>query len=542
MTGNSTTPTKRGRPSGVTAQITDQALQLLRAGFSGSSVADDLGLSKMQVSAIRKAHLPLESDRIRHAELDLLEARFWHSEVRIGSVNDCWPHITGTQSDYGRTNPRTAGTTMPFLTAYKLSRRANKSAGLVVRHLCDNKCCCNPSHLKLGTYGENQADRRNRRQLENQGLVGPTPVLNPVQPPPGGWVLPTKTIAELERLYDLDRLFWGAKMRGDSCVVYRTADLADVGDHRTFRLRGVGMSVGRASLILHKGIADTQQHLYVRHLCTIAGKHDAHGSCINPDHLQLGTQAENIADATLGGRRHSGEKHSRAALTNDQVRQLREKRWLQGAHLRDLGAEFGISQSQVSYLATHPDAYPEAGGPTGKPRRTLTEAQVAEARIAAASGAGYAGLAEKYGVALETMREAVTGKSWKGCPVAPVPAAIHGLTDADVRALRERAAEGAADEELALEFGTTREYAGSLRSGKARKSAGGATLRRLITDSDHVAIRQAYAAGTSRQEIAKTLGFSQNQVNDSIRGATGRTAGGPIAPNLGRGRWARKTA
>lgn len=41
-----------------------------------------------------------------------------------------------------------------------MSVEPNSKAGDIVRHLCNNKKCCNPAHLKIGTHLENMDDKR----------------------------------------------------------------------------------------------------------------------------------------------------------------------------------------------------------------------------------------------------------------------------------------------------------------------------------------------------------------------------------------------
>lgn len=36
--------------------------------------------------------------------------------------------------------------------------------GKIVMHTCDNRRCCNPEHLKLGTHGDNLRDRLDKRR------------------------------------------------------------------------------------------------------------------------------------------------------------------------------------------------------------------------------------------------------------------------------------------------------------------------------------------------------------------------------------------
>lgn len=85
--------------------------------------------------------------------------------------------------------------------------------------------------------------------------------------------------------------------------------------------------------------------LCVLHRCDNPG-------CVRPDHLFLGTQADNVHDCIGKGRKVSsfGEKNGNAKLTAEQVAVIREKR-ANGALLANLAEEFNISESAVSLIA-----------------------------------------------------------------------------------------------------------------------------------------------------------------------------------------------
>lgn len=97
----------------------------------------------------------------------------------------------------------------------------------------------------------------------------------------------------------------------------------------------------RVSWMLHRG--EIPAGAFVLHRCDVK-------TCVNPDHLFLGTQLDNIRDMDAKGRRrvvaHSGERHYAAKLTADQISAICSDGRSQVAIARD----YGISQSQVSRI------------------------------------------------------------------------------------------------------------------------------------------------------------------------------------------------
>lgn len=69
-------------------------------------------------------------------------------------------------------------------------------------------------------------------------------------------------------------------------------------------------------------------------------------SCVNPFHLFLGSQRDNMVDKTAKGRNARGEQHGSAKLQLQQVQELRARR-LSGESVKTLSASFGVGQAQV---------------------------------------------------------------------------------------------------------------------------------------------------------------------------------------------------
>jgi hypothetical protein len=95
-------------------------------------------------------------------------------------------------------------------------------------------------------------------------------------------------------------------------------------------------------MITHGPIPDPE--MKICHTCD-------HGWCVNPAHLFLGTQADNMRDCRKKGRHMHGERHYKAKLTADAVRFIRAA-VKTGQRRAELGALFGITRTHVNQLIT----------------------------------------------------------------------------------------------------------------------------------------------------------------------------------------------
>ena len=134
-----------------------------------------------------------------------------------------------------------------------------------------------------------------------------------------------------------ERRFWSNvdKKSLDECWTWTASKLT-----HGYGAFGVGMkriSAHRFSWTLHFG--EIPKGMVVCHKCD-------NPPCVNPNHLFLGTDADNQRDKKLKGRSARGESNSKAKLTEDNVQEIR-RLIKDGLSSRKIAERFGVRHAAI---------------------------------------------------------------------------------------------------------------------------------------------------------------------------------------------------
>lgn len=133
--------------------------------------------------------------------------------------------------------------------------------------------------------------------------------------------------------------FWNKVIKGPGCWEWKGAHIPDGYAWMTWKRRQMGAH--RVSWMLNHGPIPPGAH--VLHKCDNRG-------CVRPDHLQLGTHKDNMADMGRKKRGTCGEKNYNAKLTADQVRAIRNS-YCGGkgrrSNAKEIAALFGVEVGAV---------------------------------------------------------------------------------------------------------------------------------------------------------------------------------------------------
>tara|TARA_Y100000034_G_scaffold136784_1_gene215748 strand:- start:8034 stop:9029 length:996 start_codon:yes stop_codon:yes gene_type:complete len=200
----------------------------------------------------------------------------------------------------------------------------NVPDNLIIRHICDNRLCCNPDHLELGTLSENRIDVLERQHVKHRNNLK---VSNKVRT--------LKTLEERLTFY-LDNI----DIINDCWV----SNLLTPTNDNYFKVKFKGKNYMLHRLVLATKLNKPYEELtIVRHLCN-------NRRCINPEHLKEGTRSENALD--------SRSYHKGVKLTVAQV--IRIKTELVGKSFLEYGSkkafdkkwaqEYNVSASTIESI------------------------------------------------------------------------------------------------------------------------------------------------------------------------------------------------
>lgn len=241
---------------------------------------------------------------------------FW-SKVEVKGKKDCWLWKRALKAGgFGavRINKRSLSA---HRVAYELAYGAIP-AGMCVIQTCGAPHCCNPMHLYMGS--KTDTDRMMREEIIRDDVR---------------W--------QNRKMPSIEERFWARtdKKSKDECWLWQ-AMRTKYGYGVISNGEGFKVRAHRYSWELHNNLK-IPKGMVIRHTCD-------NPPCVNPGHLLLGTQGENVQDMVDRRRQQKGEGHAHSRLTKREVDKIRMLHSSGGYKQKDLAKAFGVSPSAISMI------------------------------------------------------------------------------------------------------------------------------------------------------------------------------------------------
>jgi hypothetical protein len=133
-----------------------------------------------------------------------------------------------------------------------------------------------------------------------------------------------------------------AKYVDDSgdCWLWTGCKLKSKWEYGQFKVNGKIEKAHRVSYQLYKG--EIPQGLIVRHTCN-------NPCCVNPEHLELGTQQDNMDDMVKANRQAVGIKNGRSKIKEEDIPDIRRRLAL-GESYYSIGKLYGVTHAPIKQI------------------------------------------------------------------------------------------------------------------------------------------------------------------------------------------------
>ncbi len=116
-----------------------------------------------------------------------------------------------------------------------------------------------------------------------------------------------------------------------------------VGGYGQFGFRGSIIRAHRFSYELFVGPIELEKHILHRREC-------GNRNCVNPHHLYMGTNDDNMRDKATWGNVAIGERHGQSKLSESDVISIRKIHKNTSQSYEDTAAIFGVDPTQISNI------------------------------------------------------------------------------------------------------------------------------------------------------------------------------------------------
>jgi len=153
--------------------------------------------------------------------------------------------------------------------------------------------------------------------------------------------MPPRKMTEKEFWESAVQRFWKGVDKGGPDDCWEWQKFTNPGGYGKIKIQGKSWSSHRVSWMIHRGDPGDK---HVLHRCD-------NPPCCNPNHLFLGTHADNVQDMITKGRDEAilcpGESNHNSKLTEADVIEIR-KRLANGERHKDIAASYGVSRTAIS--------------------------------------------------------------------------------------------------------------------------------------------------------------------------------------------------